>query len=49
MKSAEKVKNSLTIKIDDKKSNHDILKQLPRIGSQISMKYLNHKNITFSL
>ena len=49
MKSAEKVNNNLTIKIDDKKSNHDILKQLPRIGSQISMKHLNHPNSTFSL
>ena len=49
MKSAEKVNNNLTIKIDEKKSNHDILKQLPRIGSQISMKHLNHPNSTFSL
>ena len=49
MKSAEKVNNNLTIKIDDKKNHNDILKQLPRIGSQISMRHLNHPNSTFSL
>jgi hypothetical protein len=49
MKSAEKIPNNLTIKIDDKKSNHDFIKQLPRIGSQISMRHLDHPNSTFSL
>jgi hypothetical protein len=49
MKSAEKVNNNLTIKIDDKKTNYDILKQLPRIGSQISMRHLNNPHNTFSL
>ena len=49
MKNAEKVTNNLTIKIDDKKNNNDFIKQLPRIGSQISMRHLNHPNSTFSL
>ena len=49
MKSAEKVNNNLTIKIDDKKSTNDFIKQLPRIGSQISVRHLNHPNSTFSL
>ena len=49
MKTAEKVNNNLTIKIDDKKATNDFIKQIPRIGSQISMRHLNHPNSTFSL
>ena len=49
MKNAEKINDNLTIKIDDKKTNQDFLKQLPRIGSQISVRHLNHPNSTFSL
>ena len=49
MKNAEKINNNLTIKIDDKKTNYELLKQLPRIGSQISMRHLNHPHSTFSL
>ena len=49
MKTAEKVNNNLTIKIDDKKTTNDFIKQLPRIGSQISVRHLNHPNSTFSL
>ena len=49
MRNAEKINNNLTIKIDDKKTNQELLKQLPRIGSQISMRHLNHPNSTFSL
>ena len=49
MKSAKRVSKNLTIKIDDKKTNQDLIRQLPRIGSQISMRHSNHPNSTFSL
>ena len=49
MKSAERLGKNLTIKIDDKKTNQEIIRQLPRIGSQISMRHSNYPNNTFSL
>ena len=49
MKNAEKINNNLTIKIDDKKINYEMHKQLPRIGSQMSVRHLNSpNNSTFS-
>ena len=47
MKNAEKINNNLSIKIDDRKSNQEVLRQLPRISSQVSMRHLNNSN-TFS-
>ena len=47
MKSAEKINNNLSIKIDDRKSNQEALRQLPRISSQVSMRHINNSN-TFS-
>lgn len=47
MKNAEKINNNLSIKIDDRKSNQEVLKQLPRISSQISVRHINNSN-TFS-
>ena len=47
MKNAEKLNNNLSIKIDDRKSNQEVLRQLPRISSQVSLRHLNNSN-TFS-
>jgi hypothetical protein len=47
MKSAEKINNNLSIKLDDRKSNQEVLRQLPRISSQISMRHINNSS-TFS-
>ena len=49
MKNAEKVNNNLAIKFDEKKTSNDFMRHLPRIGSQLTMKHLNHPNNTFSL
>ena len=48
MKSAEKI-NNLSIKIDDKRNNNEMNKQLPRIGSQINVRHSNNPSNTFSI
>lgn len=50
LKNAEKISNKdLSIKVDEKKSVQDAIKELPIIGSQTSVRNLNKSNTTFSL
>ena len=47
MKNAEKIKDNLIIKIDEKKTNSETINALPRLGSQINFKKLSRQNNTF--